>query len=78
MLENVMLNLVHESLPQNWLTQCSILGPLRFSVYINDLPNVSNLQRSIMFADDATLSPSGSSFEHLIVNSNGELENIGY
>ena len=50
------------------------MGPLLFVVYINDLPNTSDLLRPIMFADDATLSQSGSSFENVIVNFDGELE----
>ena len=43
----------------------------------NDLPNVSDLLRPIVFADDASLSLSGSSSENVIVHLNGELENIG-
>ena len=38
--------------------QGSILDPLHFIIYINDLPNASNIFHSIMYADDTNLSAS--------------------
>lgn len=51
-------------------TQGSILGPLLFQIYINHLPNVSNILSSIMFADDIMLFLSHSHFDSLLKNAN--------
>ena len=56
--------------------QGSILGPLLFLFYINDLPEVSNVLQTLLFADDTILSYSSPKFPDLITTLNNELTKL--
>ena len=55
--------------------QGSILGPLLFLIYINDLPNCSSLL-ALLFADDTTLYLSDSNLNNLIERVNCEFKKV--
>ena len=56
--------------------QGSILAPILFILYINDLPLVSNELHTTLFADDSSLISSHNNYGELVQRVNGELVRI--
>ena len=56
--------------------QGSILGPILFLLYINDIVNVSDMLFTILFADDSSIFVHGKNPDELVQLINKELQNL--
>ena len=58
------------------IPQGSILGPLLFTLYINDLPNCFKHTTPRMFADDTSLTAAGETLSEVEKRANEDLRNV--
>ena len=81
LLQRTQKTMVNGILSDSKTTKCgipqgSILGPLLFLLYINDLPNANLVSNVRMYADDTSLTYAASDSDELIQTINRDLANV--
>jgi len=56
--------------------QGSVLGPLLFIIYTNDLPTAITKSKCILFADDTTIFASSNKFDNLHINMKNDMKSL--
>ena len=72
----LVLNCVHEQLTNCSVPQGSVLGPLPFLLYINDITNCSDKLKFYFFADDTSILYSNKNLKSLELEVNVELNKL--
>ena len=67
---------VYNNTKSNGVSQGSILGPLSFFLYINDICNVSDIFFPILFADDTNIFLHGKNIDELVQVMNCEVNKV--
>jgi sarcosine oxidase/L-pipecolate oxidase len=69
-------SLSNPALIKSGVPQGSILGPILFLIFINDLPGYVGSSKPFLFADDSTLISSGSDLHELSVSLKSDMTSV--
>ena len=67
---------IYSSIISYGVLQGSVLDPILFLIYINDLPSIFTNLKTTLFADDSTLYITGENITNMIHTTNNDLETL--